>query len=543
MVEIPKYKIGKVKILDSTLIEGFQTPGVGALVEGRVEIVKRLRKVYGDDKAIIEIGMPANDLDYNIIEKIISEQKGPQYCFLLRCADLDIERARKVFKDYRNNMAHLFIGTSDVHRATRFGGSKDLEGYCELIKEKVRLISSDSNVGLVMFSPEDSLRTFWEIGEDGKKGSVLFKIIEYALKGYEEGNSRVGREERLVINLPDTIGIGLVNENMEMIRAVKNRFGSELELSVHFHNDSDCATGETLDAVVSGLVKYPQVAFAGSGERNGIGKAEPVIVALNERGIIQMSEEQAKSLTEVSRDIAHIMGVYLDPRYPVTGIDVNVSTAGIHAQAARLNQSTYHFMGERYGNPVRIVFGTTSGRDSAKDFLEKEGYEFDEEKLKEYTEDMKKYANQVKDYLNESEMAVIAERVVNGQKINGIEVMDYDVHARKGDKEAKVILVVKKNGNVERWDGVGIGAVDAVVDAMRKGTGYKTAQLNTFSPIVKGTGSKAELYVISSLDCNGRKYWGRGVSNNVVLAPVDSVIDAFTNLYFLESMRRKGLNE
>jgi 2-isopropylmalate synthase len=265
---IPQYDIPGVKIYDATLREGFQTPGVGASLEERIKIVKYLIKIYGYDKAIIEIGMPANDVDDPIVNAIMEREAGPQYAFLLRCHDLDVARAKRAFAKYKNNLAHIFIGTSQVHRSTRFGGRYDLEDYCELIRNKVRQVAQDPNVMQVMFSPEDSTRTYWERKNENDpiNGEVLMKIIEAAKKGYDEGNKT--RTWPMIFNLPDTIGIGIPKENMDMIKAVREKFGEEIELSVHFHNDIDCATGETLDAVVGGFVKYPQVCFAGSGERN-----------------------------------------------------------------------------------------------------------------------------------------------------------------------------------------------------------------------------------------------------------------------------------
>lgn len=532
---IPHYNISGVKFYDATPREGFQTPGVGASLEERIQIIRNLRKVYGDDKAIIELGMPANDVDYPIVKAIMEQEKGPQYGFLLRCHDLDVLRAREAFANYPNNIAHLFIGTSQAHRQTRFSGKFDLNDYCEIIRTKVREVALDPNVKEIMFSPEDSTRTYWErkSQEDPITGEVLMKFIQAAKEGYEEGNKSVGRNYPITFNLPDTIGIGIPSENMEMIKAVHTRFGNTINLSVHFHNDIDCASGETLDAVASGLVKYPQVCFAGSGERNGIGKAEPIIVALNERGIVRFSDLEAASLTQVSRNIAQIMGIHLDSRYPVTGVDSNVSTAGIHAQAARVNQDTYHFMGQRYGNPVRIVFGTTSGNDTSKHFLEANNYKFNEMQLSEYTNEMKNKANSLKNYLTETEMQVIAEKIINGRTKNRFEVKDYEVRTRKINNLAEISMDVEIDGKTELWIARGVGPVDAVFNLLSKRLGYESAILSSFDPIVKGTSEKARLQVMCSLEYNGKTYWGRGISEDVTKAPVEAAIAGFSNMHFL----------
>ncbi len=532
---IPQYNISGVKIYDATPREGFQTPGVGASLEERVEIVKNLRMVYGDDKAIIELGMPANEVDYPIVTAIMNQERGPQYGFLLRCHDLDVSRARQAFASYPNNIAHLFIGTSEAHRKTRFGGKFDINDYCEIIRTKIRDVAQDPNVKEIMFSPEDSTRTYWERKneDDPITGEALMKFIEAAKNGYDEGNKSIRRPSPMIFNLPDTIGIGIPNENMDMIRAVHNKFKDSINLSVHFHNDLDCATGETLESVASGLVRYPQVCFAGSGERNGIGKAEPIIVALNERGIIKFNDSQAGSLTRVSRNIAQIMGIHLDSRYPVTGIDSNVSTAGIHAQAARVNQGTYHFMGERYGNPVRIVFGTTSGNDTSKYFLQSKGYQFSDEQLTEYTQTMKNTANSLKNYLTETEMEIMAENVINRRVENRFKVLDYRVRSEMISDESEISMDVEINGKRDLWIAKGVGPVDAVFQLLSNRLGYAGATLSSFDPIVKGTSEKARLQVMCSINYNGKTYWGRGISEDVTKAPLGAAIAGFSNMHFI----------
>src|SRR4030067_724341 len=104
---------------DTTLREGCQTPGVGATENERVEIARLLSDFYRGS-AIIEIGMPANEVDYPIIKSVIGQVSGPQYSFVLRCHDLDVKRARELFSEYPNNLAHLFIGTSKQLRDNRF---------------------------------------------------------------------------------------------------------------------------------------------------------------------------------------------------------------------------------------------------------------------------------------------------------------------------------------------------------------------------------------------------------------------------------------
>ena len=519
-----------MKIFDTTLREGLQTPGVGASLEERVQIAKLLWDFY-QGLAIMEIGMPANEVDYPVLQAIMKQVPGPQYAFLLRCNDLDIDRARDVFKEYPDNMAHLFIGTSEQHRKVRFNGNKSISDYCGLIKEKVELVAADPHIKQVMFSPEDALRTFWE-GHDNGNGEVLSRFIQAAVDGYTSGNAKVNRLHKMIFNLPDTVGIGTVQENEDMVRYVKQRF-PDVELSVHFHDDLDMATASTVNTVIKRLVDYPQVAFAGSGERNGIGRAEPTIVALNERNVINLADAQAYSLTKTSRTIAHLLGMPLDTRYPVTGIDVNVSASGIHAQLARKDHDTYHFMGERYGNPVRILFGTTSGSDTAKWFLEKNGYPVHKEKIQAYTAAMKYYANSIKDYLTETEMAVFAEQIINQRTTNGLRIADAIPMISLQQESCPITIIGELDGTHFTTQGSGVGPVDAVFKTLSKYLGYDRAALATFKPVVKGMGSEAKLQVMSEISYQEKSYWGRGMDSSTTKAELKSIIQAFEHMHFL----------
>jgi len=517
---------------DTTLREGFQTPGVGATDEERVKIAKLLSDFYRGS-AVIEIGMPANEVDYTIIQSVIKQVPGPQYAFLLRCHDLDVKRAREIFSQYPNNLAHLFIGTSKQHRDNRFKNKLSIDEYCSLIKQKIREVSSDTNIKQIMFSPEDALRTFWEKGSGNYNGEILSRFIDAALEGYIEGNRAVGRVHPIIFNLPDTVGIGTVSQNKEMMRFAKDKYSGRIDLSVHVHDDINCATASTIDSVMEEEVTYPQVAFAGSGERNGIAKAEPVIAALNENALINLAQDQAKSLTPTARMIAKIMGINLDPRYPIVGIDANVSTAGVHTQISRKDSSTYHFMGEKYGNPVRVVFGTTSGSDTSAWFLEKNGYQYTQEQVKKYTDAMKRKANSLKNYLTETEMEIMAEHFVKERTSNGFRVDDYRVISQKKSDTAEITLDVILDGQTHFWAARGVGPVDATFKLLAEKLGYKDAVLSSYKTVIKGDGEKASEQVMSSVDYNGKTYWGRGISDDVTKAPVDSVVDAFHNMHFL----------
>ena len=208
-------------IFDTTLREGFQTPGgIGGSLEERVYVAALIQN-YAH---WVELGMPANNVEYNFIsairDRFLQEKYPVGIAVLARCQDLDVERSAEVMSNYTNNLIHLFIGTSEQHRNVRFGG-KDEEFYVELISKFVEKASANPIFSRVMFSPEDSYRA-WD-----QNPEAFMRFISAAKNGYERGNKRVGRKDSVIFNLPDTTGASTVERFCQLVERVNTEFGDE----------------------------------------------------------------------------------------------------------------------------------------------------------------------------------------------------------------------------------------------------------------------------------------------------------------------------
>src|SRR3989344_7436506 len=165
-------------IFDTTLREGFQTPGgIGASLDERVYVTALIQR-YAH---WVELGMPANNVDYGIIsairDRFLEENYDVGIAVLARCNPKDIGRSEEVMENYPNNLIHLFVGTSNQHRGARFSTPKKVEEYEELIRSSVGDAASRATFSRVMFSPEDSYRT-WD--QDHK---LLIDFIKAAKEG------------------------------------------------------------------------------------------------------------------------------------------------------------------------------------------------------------------------------------------------------------------------------------------------------------------------------------------------------------------------
>ena len=103
----------KVFIFDTTLRDGEQSPGASLNASEKMEIAKQLARLKVD---IIEAGNPISSLeDFEAVEAIANEVKGPTICALARCVSADIEKAGEAVKGAEKPMVHVYIGVSDIH--------------------------------------------------------------------------------------------------------------------------------------------------------------------------------------------------------------------------------------------------------------------------------------------------------------------------------------------------------------------------------------------------------------------------------------------
>ncbi len=430
-------------IYDTSLREGFQTPGgIGASLKERIYIAANAQRY----SHWVELGMPANPVDYPIIsaikERFIQEGYPVGIAVLVRCTEGDVRKAAEVMADYKPSLVHLFVGTSDEHRKMRFGG-KDEKFYEELIAESVENAASHNEFSRVIFSPEDAYRTFMQNNER------LIRFIDAARTGYINGNKKVGRNSPIIFNLPDTVGYSTIYEFGELIKAVKKTFGRSVELSVHGHNDSRMAFAQAIEVYERFGVPWLQTTFGGLGERNGIASTDDAVKLLSARGYLAdpriTSEDNLKGLDQTTKAIMWALGRQL----PAEHLErISVSTAGIHTDLVIKDSGTYHIYGERFGSKPYVEFGATSGSKQLVDILSQHNVRFDpsdKSKLEEFVFKLKKTANETKAPITVTHILYEAYKEFEGRRDEeGISVDSYEITT---SSNGKTILSMK--GSIE----------------------------------------------------------------------------------------------
>jgi 2-isopropylmalate synthase len=540
-------------VFDTTLREGFQTPGgIGGSFEERVYVAALIQQ-YAH---WVELGMPANNVDYQIIsairDRFLQEKYEVGIAVLARCHELDIARAAEVMANYPNSLIHLFVGTSDEHRKLRFGGRDDAF-YETLIMRSIEDSASRKEFARVMFSPEDAYRTFMQ------EPDRLIRFIKAAKTGYEKGNESVGRDEPMIFNLPDTVGYSTIYEFGHLIETVQQTFGDSIELSVHGHDDTGMAQAQAIDVYERYGVNWLQTTFGRLGERNGIASTDLVIKTLVNRGYLKdpriTVEANLRQLDPTTNAIMWTLG----RQAPEEHLDrVNVSTAGIHTHLAVADSDTYHIYGDRFGSETYVELGPTSGAEQVKEILHQYDKDYEKSELLGFTDMLKKTANERKSPLSVTHMRYEAETYFHGHEDNGLQVKDYQVTTgRAGQTKLTASGFIDNIPFIETHESS--GPVEVTMELLNRiinnhrGTESRI-RLQSYRPRVipslgseylewevgsepqrpRQIGKDAHLAISLAFSNGSGTYHGWARHQNSTVAEIEAVIDGMTKMYALQ---------
>src|SRR5437899_6317365 len=247
-----------VRIFDTTLRDGEQSPGISLNVHEKMEIASQLARLGVD---IIEAGFPITSPgDFEAVQTIARQVEGPVICGLARTAKQDIDAAWNAVKESARPRIHTFIATSDIHIERKLQTTReDVKGQARAAVAHAREFTDD-----VEFSPEDGSRSDVE---------YMAEVIQIAL---EEGAS--------TINVPDTVGYTMPREYAAMFEPLYELVPGlrEVVVSVHCHDDPGLAVANSLAGVETGC-RQVECAINGIGERAGNASLEEIAMLLRTR--------------------------------------------------------------------------------------------------------------------------------------------------------------------------------------------------------------------------------------------------------------------
>ena len=348
----------RVRVFDTTLRDGEQSPGIAFSPDDKVAIATQLARLGVD---IIEAGFPiASDGDFAAVQRVAREVEGPQIAALARAVPGDITRAAEAVTDAASNRIHVFMATSAIHMEHKFEMTPDQ--VRSAIKDAVaeaRSLCDD-----VEFSPEDASR------------SDVDYLMDICAMAVDAGAT--------TINIPDTTGFAVPAQYGALIKRIVDEVVGDRDdvvVSTHCHNDLGMAVANSLAAVEAGA-RQIEGAINGIGERAGNCSIEEVVMALKVRADYYGFEVDVdtRELMATSQMVSERSGYPIQYNKAVVGRNAFAHESGIHQHGVIKERSTYEIMDPNaVGQQSTIVLGKHSGRAALREAFAQEGIEVDDD--------------------------------------------------------------------------------------------------------------------------------------------------------------------
>ena len=489
-IERPDY----IRIFDTTLRDGEQTPGVSLTVEDKIEIARQLNKLGVD---VIEAGSPmSSEGEKKVVSEIAKAGLKTEICGLARATRSDIDDAI----DCEVDIVHVFIPTSAVQM--KYAVNLTPEQVLSATLDHVEYVKKH---GLKCeFSPMDATRS--ELG-------FLKQVCQTAEKAGAD-----------VINIPDTVGIMTPRTTRELIGEVIKTV--KVPISIHCHDDFGMAVANSLAAVEAGATQV-HATINGLGERAGNAALEELVMALNmiyklKTGI------NSRLLYSTSRLISTLTGVFVQPNKAIVGENAFAHESGIHTRGVTVKPLTFEpIKPESVGRTRKLVAGKLAGTRGVKAELQEIGIHPTEDQLKEIVHRIKELGDKGK-MVTDADLLALTSAVM-GEVIAEEKIVDLcDLAVVTGIKvipTASVRLALDDKEYVAAETGV--GPVDAVLKAIQKLTSnLAKIRLSEYrlEAITGGSNAVAEV-VIKVEDEEGNIISARAAREDIVMASVEAMIN------------------
>jgi 2-isopropylmalate synthase len=495
-----------VKIFDTTLRDGEQSPLCSMNMQEKIEVARHLEKLNVD---VMEAGFPVSSQgDLEAVRAIAGIVKNCAVAGLCRCLPKDIDAAREALGKAAAPRVHVFLATSPIHMEYKLKMTPEqvLEQAISAVKYAKRFCDD------VEFSAEDAFRS----------------DPDFVCKVFGEAIAAGAR----TVNFPDTVGYALPAEFGERVKYVREHTpGMEkAALSVHCHNDLGLAAANSLAAVANGA-DQAECTINGIGERAGNASLEEIVMAMKvRRDIIGIDTRiDTTQIYTASRLVSQVTGVKVQPNKAVVGENAFAHEAGIHQHGLLANRATYEIMSpEAVGIPKnRMVLGKHSGKHAIEERLRDMGFNVDAETMEQIFAEFKSLADKKK---------VVSDRdieaLVMGTAASIPETWKLDhwaVNTGSALGATGTIRLRHKDGEVRKEVCMGDGPIDSIFKAINQIIGKQPElELYELGAITGGSASQGETMV--KIFWEGRRWNGRGVSTDVVESSIKAYIAAVNTM-------------
>lgn len=533
-----------VKIFDTTLRDGEQSPGATMTSVEKLEVARNLARLGVD---IIEAGFPAaSPDDLEAVRRIADEVgnppvgeeqvKVPVICGLARATRGDIDKAWEAVKGAQNPRIHTFLATSEIHMRHKLNMTR--EQVVDKVREMVgyaRHLCSD-----VEFSPEDAGRSDPEF---------LYEVLGAAI---ESGAT--------TLNIPDTVGYTTPEEFGTLIAGIVNNtpgMSDEVTISVHTHDDLGLATANALAGIRAGA-RQAEVTINGIGERAGNTSLEEVVMALRTRHPVYGLETgiDTTQLVRMSKLVSNYTGMSVQPNKAIVGANAFAHEAGIHQDGMLKNNQTYEIMRpEDVGvSHTNLVLGKHSGRHALRARLADMGHALDDTELDQAFSRFKELADRKKTITDLDLEALIADEFY--QPLSVFSLDGLQVACGTMGMPTATVRLKGPDGKVYTEAAIGTGPVDAAYKAIDAIVNTPNTLLEfSVHAVTEGIDALGEVTVRvqgknghKTMDAQkelpySRIYGGHGADTDIIVASAKAYVSALNKLIISQTEMQTVQND
>ncbi len=481
----------RIRIFDTTLRDGEQSPGCSMHLEEKLRMALQLEKLGVD---IVEAGFPvASDGDFEAVRAVAQALRHTIVAGLCRALPGDIDRAWEALKDASHPRIHTFLATSDIHLEHKLRLSRD-EALAMAVAgvTHARALCED-----VEFSAEDATRT-----DPAFLARVIAAVIDAGAT---------------TVNIPDTVGYTTPSEYTTLLAGLQAQVPNigRAVISVHCHNDLGLAVANSLAAIEAGA-RQVECTVNGIGERAGNAALEEVVMALKVRHdqLPYVTGVRSEEIARSSQLLSNITGVHPQPNKAVVGKNAFAHESGIHQHGVLRHRTTYEIMTpESVGVKTQhLVLGKHSGRAALAQRYQDMGYDLARPELEKAYKLFTKLCDVKKTIFEEDLLAIIQDGISEIPETWKLRL----AQVTAGTESFSHCLVILRRGTDDRsGTGHGDGPVAALIDAIAGLTGVR-GNVMDFQVRSVSEGSDAVGEVFMKVDIDGAHFTGRAASTDIV---------------------------
>ncbi len=506
-----------VRIFDTTLRDGEQSPGASLDAAEKLEIARQLARLGVD---VIEAGFPAaSPGDAEAVRRIAlevgrpnaSNPRAPIIAGLARANAKDIDACWDAVRYAAHPRIHTFLATSDIHLEHKLKMTRDevVARVGEMVARAKRYCAD------VEFSPEDAGRS---------EPAFLYRVLAVALQA-----------GATTLNIPDTVGYTMPEEFGALIAGiVRNTPGADrVVISAHCHDDLGLATANTLAAIRAGA-RQVEVTVNGIGERAGNTSLEEVVMALRARRAFYGLDTgiDTTQIARTSRLVSNYTSIPVQPNKAIVGANAFAHEAGIHQDGMLKHRLTYEIMRPETVGVAQsnLVLGKHSGRHAFQARLTELGYQMNDADLNQAFRRFKELADKKKVITDADLAALIADEFYQPPEIFALE--DLQVTCGRPGMPTATVRLRGPDGQSVVHAAVGTGPVDATykaIDAIVRAP--NTLVEYSVHAVTAGIDALGEVTVrLQSHEAEPRTLGGHGADTDIIVASAKAYLAGLNKL-------------